>query len=161
MRIRVVHVTCNMQIVIGGWWVWSSVSLVGILGCDMYVVTCGIEVGEKWTWRWAQFLEGTQSKENTRFNNIIDRKSPISRVEWGCEKNSSRSGWRGVPSHKRVRVHNHFNSVYLILKLMVMYQAYIRNSWYCLWQPLVESNGIGKKTRSCIGIPIYQNYISY
>ena len=35
-----------------------------------------------------------------------------------------------------------------------MYQAYIRNLWYYLRQPLVESNGRWRKTRSCISIPI-------
>ena len=42
-----------------------------------------------------------------------------------------------------------------IFNKTIMYQAYICNSWYCLWQSLVESNRRWKKTCTCIGIPIF------
>ena len=40
-------------------------------------------------------------------------------VDRGCERKSSLSGWRGVPSYKRARVHNNSKSEHLLLKQKV------------------------------------------
>ena len=52
-------------------------------------------------------------------------------VDRGCEIKLSQSGWRGVPSNKRVRVHNNSKSEDLILK----WKSY-RISWVC-WISLI------------------------
>ena len=53
--------------------------------------------------------------------------------ERGCEekliqKKSSLSGWKGVPSHKRARVHNNLKSEDLILKRKVSVIEYIKQT---------------------------------
>ena len=47
------------------------------------------------------------------------QKMEIWRVEQGCERKSSQSGWRGVPSHKHTRLHNNFKIEDLIIKRKV------------------------------------------
>ena len=54
------------------------------------------------------------------------QKMTIWRVEQGCERMSSRSGGRWIPSYKRARVYNNFKSEHLLLKRKVEFDFFFK-----------------------------------
>ena len=88
----------------------------------------------------------------------MPEKKAIWRVDRGCERKSILCDWRGVPSHKRARVHNNLKSEHLLLKQKVCRLILSNNRVVEIFNHLLINRGQFILTYYDVSLDRYGNY---